>query len=324
MTPRLSLSAARAAWVGPGLQLKPHRNAVATVAVGLDASFSLSAPFPSPAEDLWIALIPPGIRHQLIARGTMVFLYLDALSDDLERLRGADLASLHTRMLEAGTAVGTDWNVDDFCRALGLPADDVVSPLQGSAQIRRAPPSPRLRRAIRALDDRPQDFPRVADAAALAGLSSSRFQAVFTGVTGMPFRRYRLWRRMAVVMRALAAGYPLTAAAFEAGFASSAHLSTTFRAMFGIPPSVLLQGQALDGRSRVSPAPRSPVVVVVSSRRTTSPRGRRKQKSGCRRGRRSPTRSRRAPAAGCARARGRRRGSTPRASPDPARRGCPS
>jgi AraC-like DNA-binding protein len=32
----------------------------------------------------------------------------------------------------------------------------------------------------------------------------------------------------------------VTAAAHEAGFASSAHLSTAFRGMFGIAPSVLL------------------------------------------------------------------------------------
>lgn len=62
----------------------------------------------------------------------------------------------------------------------------------------------------------------------------------FDSAVGMPFRRYRLWRRMAVVMQAIAGGESLTAAAHGAGFASSAHLSSAFRAMFGLAPSELI------------------------------------------------------------------------------------
>jgi AraC-like DNA-binding protein len=45
---------------------------------------------------------------------------------------------------------------------------------------------------------------------------------------------------MALVMRRLAQGHSLTQAAHDAGFASSAHLSTTFKTMFGLTPSDLL------------------------------------------------------------------------------------
>jgi AraC-like DNA-binding protein len=45
---------------------------------------------------------------------------------------------------------------------------------------------------------------------------------------------------MAAVMRAVAAGATLTDAAHGAGFSSSAHLSTTFRRMFGLTASDLL------------------------------------------------------------------------------------
>jgi AraC-like DNA-binding protein len=57
---------------------------------------------------------------------------------------------------------------------------------------------------------------------------------------GVPFRRYRLWRRMAVAIGTLGQGETLTRAAHEAGFASSAHFSATFRTMFGMAPSTLL------------------------------------------------------------------------------------
>ena len=52
---------------------------------------------------------------------------------------------------------------------------------------------------------------------------------------------------MAAVMRTIAAGGSLTEAAHAAGFASSAHLSSTFKRMFGLTASDLLAlGVAID------------------------------------------------------------------------------
>jgi AraC-like DNA-binding protein len=45
---------------------------------------------------------------------------------------------------------------------------------------------------------------------------------------------------MAVVAAELSRGATLTTAAHMAGFASSAHFSAAFRAMFGLAPSALL------------------------------------------------------------------------------------
>lgn len=56
----------------------------------------------------------------------------------------------------------------------------------------------------------------------------------------MAFRRYRLWRRMWVVIEQVAAGETLTTAAHAAGFSSSSHLSTSSKKMFGISPSTLV------------------------------------------------------------------------------------
>jgi AraC-like DNA-binding protein len=66
------------------------------------------------------------------------------------------------------------------------------------------------------------------------------FRARFEAELGLPFRRYRLWRRMAWVMRTVAAGGTLTEAAHTAGFSSSAHLSSTFKRLFGLTASDLL------------------------------------------------------------------------------------
>jgi AraC-like DNA-binding protein len=52
---------------------------------------------------------------------------------------------------------------------------------------------------------------------------------------------------MAAVMRVLTTGANLTEAAHSAGFSSSAHLSTSFRRMFGVSPSeILALGAVID------------------------------------------------------------------------------
>jgi len=57
---------------------------------------------------------------------------------------------------------------------------------------------------------------------------------------GLPFRRYVLWGKLSGAMAAFGRGATLSAAAHAAGFADSAHLTRTWRAMFGITPSTMV------------------------------------------------------------------------------------
>ena len=84
-----------------------------------------------------------------------------------------------------------------------------------------------------------QEPVRAKDAASYIGLSESHFLHWFTDSHGMPFRPYLRWLRLQRVLRILSGGATLTAAAHEAGFADSAHLSRTFMATFGVSPSHL-------------------------------------------------------------------------------------
>lgn len=65
-------------------------------------------------------------------------------------------------------------------------------------------------------------------------LSSGRFGHLFKDVVGVPLRRYLLWRRLLAALEHIAAGNTFTFAAHAAGFTDSAHLSRTFRQMFGL------------------------------------------------------------------------------------------
>lgn len=78
-------------------------------------------------------------------------------------------------------------------------------------------------------------------ALAIARLSESRFLHLFSEHAGLPWRRYLLWRRLQACMRAAFAGSSLTRAAHAGGFSDSAHLSRTFRAMFGLTPAEIVR-----------------------------------------------------------------------------------
>jgi AraC-like DNA-binding protein len=141
-------------------------------------------------------------------------------------LEGADPDALHRRIAQQDPAALRRWSLDQWRAKLGL-AD-------------AAPADPRAAEVAARLFADPCALPSLAEAARLARLSPSRFHALFRTQAGVPFRRYRLWRRMGHVMASLASGANLTVAAHEAGFASSAHFSDQFRRLFGLKPSALV------------------------------------------------------------------------------------
>jgi AraC-like DNA-binding protein len=239
-------------YVGPGLRLDPHLNVATTIAVSLETDFELRTQDPARGWSAWssgpVAVIPSQTLHHLRSVGPMAFLYLDPLGDGRLAPAPSMLERGLRRMRREARTIGIRAAFDGF----GLPA--------------RGPRDARIARVVLAIERRPQAFGSARDAAELACLSPSRFRARFAEELGLPFTRYRLWRRMAVVMRTVAAGGTLTDAAHSAGFASSAHLSTAFRRMFGLSARDLLAtGVAIDlsedaigvegGSEAVAPAP---------------------------------------------------------------------
>ena len=73
-----------------------------------------------------------------------------------------------------------------------------------------------------------------------ARLSPSRLAHLFRVRAGLTPQQLRLWYRMHAVGKEVARGRLLTAAAHTAGFVDSAHLSRSFRKLFGLPPSRVL------------------------------------------------------------------------------------
>jgi AraC family transcriptional regulator len=100
---------------------------------------------------------------------------------------------------------------------------------------------PRITRVIAWVRERLDSSVTLSDAARVAHLSPSRFRHLFVAQTGVSFRAYLLWARVATAVGAAMGGQSWTAAAQEAGFADSAHLSRTCRRMFGIAPVTLIR-----------------------------------------------------------------------------------
>ncbi len=242
---------ARAVYIGPALNLSAHRNAVAVVALGLDDAFGVGDP-PVATSGRYrrcrSVVIPPGTLHHFAdTRGRMVFLYLDPFSKDLARLRAsAQGPAPHAAF---------DLSVEDaLIRILTALADDRAdwTATRTALESLLSPPAdraidPRVETALAMLHGRAGDRLSLDTLAVRVGLSESRVRHLFKDATGVPLRRYRLWVAMRAAMTAMARGETLTAAAMVGGFASSAHFSAAFRAMFGMEPSRLAKGRMAIG-----------------------------------------------------------------------------
>ncbi|AOY88049.1 hypothetical protein BKP64_07615 [Marinobacter salinus] len=98
----------------------------------------------------------------------------------------------------------------------------------------------RLRTLLRELDEclsgaclKPAGW-RAVEVARSLSLSEGRFLHLFREQMHIPWRPYVLWRRLICAINALAQGASATEAAYGAGFSDSAHLSRTFKSLFGL------------------------------------------------------------------------------------------
>lgn len=182
--------------------------------------------------------IPAGTPHR-VGAGHALLLYIDPLTAEGRALFPLASAAL-PRLLDTAACdrmlatAGGGAPRPELRRMLGLPCPSA--------------PDARMEALVATLRRDPgggADTGR-AQLAALAGLSPSRFSHWFVEQTGLPLRSYRKWLRLELALHRLAHGGNLTDAAHAAGFSDSAHLSRTFRTMFGLNPAALLRAVTLD------------------------------------------------------------------------------
>jgi AraC-like DNA-binding protein len=121
---------------------------------------------------------------------------------------------------------------DDICKAKSV-EECFEIPLDCTVPVQDV----RMGRAIKAVEDKLTNKVKQAAIIEAAGMSKSSFTHHFRKTFGMPLRRYVLWRRLNLAVKAIGAGRDATTAAHEAGFADSAHFSRTMRQTFGVSPT---------------------------------------------------------------------------------------
>jgi AraC-like DNA-binding protein len=207
--------------------------------VGLDAELAVTTGPRSRPRRAGAVLTAPDAPHAVDARGTRALVVFVAPESDAgARLRAAHGADA-VELVRGGAA--------DRVRALLAPGPALADPERavrealslGDASIPAPPGShPGVKRVLRFLRDAPPGADvSLATLAAIAGLSPGRFMHAFTAAVGIPLRPYLRWLRLERAGAALAAGAPLGEAAYAAGFADAAHMSRTFKRMFGVSPS---------------------------------------------------------------------------------------
>ena len=118
-------------------------------------------------------------------------------------------------------------------------AQATVAMLAGTAPASMDPIDARIARAVKLIRERLGGTVPLREIADAVHLSPDRFRHLFMQETGVAFRPYLLWLRLECALAAYVNGATLTEAAQSGGFADSAHLSRTFRRMFGIAPATL-------------------------------------------------------------------------------------
>jgi AraC-like DNA-binding protein len=198
------------------------------------------------------AVIPAGVLHELDVGGDPIAVFY--IEPNIAGVDALTPLARNTREVN-GALVGNGGEIA-FMRALyedrynplwtAEPLDDLMGFSKRRANAE--PIDPRISQVVEYLfenGDKLLDTGRsgtecasVITLAESVGLSSSRFQHLFTQQIGVPFRRYRGWNRIRMAIREIIRGDSFTTAAHAAGFSDSAHFSHEFRKTFGAPPSV--------------------------------------------------------------------------------------
>ncbi len=178
------------------------------------------------------------VEHAVEAAGREVVLaFWDPESDDGASLRatfegGVRLISEAERralLVDLPEAPGRD-DLDAF---MARARDTLAGPTS------RPRMHPDVRVLLESLRDGAEIDTSLEALAARVSLSPSRLMHVFTESVGIPLRPYLLWLKLQRAATSIVNGVGLTQAAMGADFADAAHMSRTFKRMFGMTPSAL-------------------------------------------------------------------------------------
>jgi AraC family transcriptional regulator len=220
-----------------------HSHFLTQLTVGLHEIVSLRSGPDEPEEFASGWLIGSGQPHLIDCRGATIVILIDPISQAGQRLCARMQGMATSPLSEAECEIvlvefehgqQERWDVHSVRDAVGQIVD-----LLAPATIPAEPIDPRVRLAVESLVLESDEKMSLADLAARAGLSESRFAHLFRRDVGLPMRQYRLALRMEKAVTQISLGLSPTDAAHAAGFSDYAHFCRICRRMFGSVPSCL-------------------------------------------------------------------------------------
>jgi AraC-like DNA-binding protein len=234
---QLYLGQGRALYCGPIQRLETHVYGADVLHVGIYRPFQIRL-----AGGEWraasCAIVPAGIGHALdLAGGVHGKLFVERDSADVPGLcRRFPHPEGEPRFFEDLEAIECfRWIYEEDPGRAAV--EERVSRLLQGPERQPWTPDARIRQVVEWIGREPGRNFSQEELAARIGLSPSRFLHLFRQQTGLPYRRFRQWKRMMSAFALLHSTDSLTRAALDAGYADATHFSHSFRATFGVNPA---------------------------------------------------------------------------------------
>ena len=239
-TGRLWLGTGRALYVGPVFDTTEHAHHALQLCIALEGPLALGGARRAGPDPYEAALVPADHPHRIRAAGSIVaLLYVEPESAAgrhlVSLLDGPEILDLGERAGHLRAAIARPTSAHEVPESEAR-ADALLKALVGPTP---KPPvlDPRVDESLCVLHSARGDYPTSAALARRFRCSPERFRHLFRAQTGIGYRSYLLWLRLGAAAGEISRGPSMTEAAHAAGFADSAHLTRTFRRMFGIAPS---------------------------------------------------------------------------------------
>ncbi len=201
------------------VDLALHSNPVTCVLHGRDRPLTVRCGDERVEGDF--VLIRPGMDHEVEVRGAARVLYLNGVDFPFDS-KIAQVLRGNAQRLAMDALEGSECAQRELrCRLAH----------------QQRPCSPAILRVLDAISTEPLDRMTQHDLARHLNMSRTQALRFFRAETGMTFRRFKRWTALQAATHRIAAGDLVQTAALDSGFADAAHLTRTFREMFGTTPS---------------------------------------------------------------------------------------
>ena len=244
----LYLWKSRTLYIGEYPDFSPiTQGAASSLLVGVDGPISITQCNSGETVSGNSFLIPAGTIFIINSNGHRIAnCYLDPYNEDFFRLKQSmkeQVGEIHVgNKKEIMQAAAFE---KMLCHTLDQKEADRLIECAVFPSIFEAPKRPATDPRIVEIIDFIQDDPTINHTnktmAKRISVSEVTLQRLFKATTGIPIRRFRLWRRLFVAATLLALGRSITEAALEAGFSDASHFNHVFKDMLGTTPSSIIR-----------------------------------------------------------------------------------